>query len=228
MTADTPRFVQALALGVDTAWRRLPDEERRETVCRFAEAYALEDGDGIVSHAYSAVGLEPDVDLFFVRLAPSVEALSDGAARLLRAGVGRWASVRHAFLGRLGRSEYLRAPSRNQALLDGTRSRYLVVYPFTKTADWYLLGREARQRIMNEHIRVGNGYPQIRQLLAYSFGLDDQDFIVTYETDDLDAFGELVRELRATESRRSTLRDSPLLLGLRRPLEEILGPLAGA
>ena len=49
---------------------------------------------------------------------------------------------------------------------------------------------------MNEHMRVGRGYPSVRQALAYSFGLDDQDFIVAYETDDLAAFGDLVRELR--------------------------------
>ena len=221
MSAGQPTFVQALALGVDPAWRRLPDDERRADCSRFAGA-AADEGDAVVSHVYSSVGLEPGVDLFFLRLAPTVEVLADAAARLLGAGVGRWATVRHAFLGRIGASEYLRAPSRDQALLDGERSRYLVVYPFTKTTDWYLLGREARQGVMNEHIRVGNGYPQIRQLLAYSFGLDDQDFIVAYETDDLVAFGDLVRELRATESRRSTLRDTPLLLGVRRPIEEIV------
>jgi chlorite dismutase len=222
MTADAASFVQALALRVDPAWRRLPDDERREDCSRFAGAYAADDGDGLISHAYSCVGLEPGVDLFLVRLAPSVEVLGDAAARLLGAGVGRWAEVRHSFLGRVGPSEYLRAPSRDQALLHGPRSRYLVVYPFSKTTDWYLLGREARQGVMNEHIRIGNGYPQIRQLLAYSFGLDDQDFIVAYETDDLVAFGDLVRELRGTESRRSTLRDTPLLLGVRRSAEEIV------
>lgn len=227
MTADAPTFVQALALRVDPAWRRLPDDERREDCSLFAGVCAEAEGNGLVSHAYSSVGLEPDVDLFLVRLAPSVDVLADAASRLLGAGVGRWAAVRHAFLGRLGGSEYLRAPSRDQALLDGARSRYLVVYPFSKTTDWYLLGREARQGVMNEHIRIGNGYPQIRQLLAYSFGLDDQDFIVAYETDDLVAFGELVRELRATESRRSTLRDTPLLLGVRRSPEEIVQRLGG-
>ncbi len=227
MTADAPTFVQVLALGVDPAWRRLPDDERREDCSRFAGAYAAEEGGGLISHVYFCVGLEPGVELFLVRLAPSVEVLAEAASRLLGAGVGRWAEVRHAFLGRLGGSEYLRAPSRDRALLDGPRSRYLVVYPFSKTTDWYLLGREARQGVMNEHIRIGNGYTQVRQLLAYSFGLDDQDFIVAYETDDLVAFGELVRELRATESRRSTLRDTPLLLGVRRSAEEIVQRMGG-
>jgi chlorite dismutase len=75
---------------------------------------------------------------------------------------------------------------------------------------------------MNEHIRVGHEYPTIRQALAYSFGLDSQEFVVAYETDDLVAFGDLVRALRSTESRRSTVSDTPILLGIHRPMDEIL------
>ena len=78
---------------------------------------------------------------------------------------------------------------------------------------------------MNEHIRVGHRYPTVRQALAYSFGLDSQDFVVAYETDDLVAFGDLVRDLRGTDSRRSTVSDTPILIGIHRPLEEILGLL---
>src|SRR5207302_23310 len=83
------------------------------------------------------------------------------------------------------------------------------VYPFTKSSDWYLLGKEARQGIMNEHMRVGHEHPEVRQLLANSFGVDDMDFLVAYETDDLPAFGDLVRALRGTDSRRSTVRAPP-------------------
>jgi chlorite dismutase len=75
---------------------------------------------------------------------------------------------------------------------------------------------------MNEHMRVGHEYPMVRQALAYSFGLDSQDFVVAYETDDLAAFGDLVRALRGTESRRSTVSDVPILLGIHRPIEEIV------
>jgi len=81
---------------------------------------------------------------------------------------------------------------------------------------------------MNEHMRVGHAYPTVRQALAYSFGLDDQDFVVAYETDDLVAFGDLVRELRGTESRRSTVNDQPILLGIHRPMDEILAMLGAA
>src|SRR4029079_15616585 len=115
-----------------------------------------------------------------------------------------------------------RATSQEQSLFEGDRARYLVVYPFTKSTDWYLLSKEVRQGVMNGQMKSGHQYPQVRQLLAYSFGLDDQDFVVADETDDLPAFGALVRELRGTESRRSTVTDTPRLSAVHRPIEEIV------
>jgi len=103
-----------------------------------------------------------------------------------------------------------------------TRKPYLVIYPFVKTTDWYLMSREARQGMMNEHIRIGKQYEDITQLLLYSFGVQDQEFVVVYETDDLLRFSDLVNELRATEGRRYTLRDTPLHTAIYHPAEETL------
>ena len=215
--------MHALALGVDPAWRRLAADQRYADGCEFRVAHESAAEHGLRSYVYSSVGLEPGTDLLVWRLGPSLDALEDSASRLLNAGLGRWATVRQSFLGRIGPSQYVRKPTaQEQSLFEGERSRYLVVYPFTKATEWYLLGREARQGIMNEHMRVGHDYPVVRQLLAYSFGLDDQDFLVAYETDDLAAFGDLVRALRGTESRRSTVRDTPILAAVHRPIEEAL------
>ena len=103
------------------------------------------------------------------------------------------------------------------------RKPYLVMYPFVKTTEWYLMSREARQGMMNEHIRIGKQYPEISQLLLYSFGLQDQEFIVVYETDDLTHFSDLVYELRSSEARRYTLRDAPLCTAIYHPAEVTLG-----
>ena len=223
MSVDEQVYVQALALGLDPAWRRRSDEERHEDGRRVAEAEAAAGVEGVRSISYSSIGLEPGVDLLLWRMAPTIDALEATAAGLLRAGLGRWLNVRHSLIGRIGPSQYVRKPTdQEQSLFAGERSRYLVVYPFTKSTDWYLLSKESRQGIMNEHMRVGHEYPMVRQALAYSFGLDSQDFVVAYETDDLVAFGDLVRALRATESRRSTVNDMPILLGIRRPMDEIL------
>ena len=226
MSADEQVYVQALALGLDPAWRRRSDEERHDDGCRFGEAVVAADLDRVRSISYSSIGLEPGVDLLLWRMAPTVDALETAAAGLLRAGLGRWLSVRHSLIGRIGPSQYVRkATEQEQSLFSRERSHYLVVYPFTKSTDWYLLSKEARQGVMNEHMRVGHDYPTIRQALAYSFGLDSQDFVVAYETDDLVAFGDLVRALRSTESRRSTVSDTPILLGVHRPMDEILALL---
>ncbi|MBI5292953.1 MAG: chlorite dismutase family protein [Chloroflexi bacterium] len=103
-----------------------------------------------------------------------------------------------------------------------TRKRYLVIYPFVKTTDWYLMSRDARQGMMNEHIRLGKQYEDITQLLLYSFGVQDQEFVVVYEMDDLPRFSDLVNELRSTDGRRYTLRDTPLHAAIYHSAEETL------
>jgi chlorite dismutase len=214
------RFVHALALGIDAAWRRLPLEERCQSAAELAKAVGAESV--VTTFSYSMVGLQPGTDLLLWSLAPSLEALEERSASVLRSGMGQWMTVTESFLGIIQPSQYVKKPTpQEQSLFAGERSRYLIVYPFTKSTDWYLLAREARQGIMNEHMRVGHDFPEVRQLLAYSFGVDDMDFLVAYETDDLPKFGELVRALRGTDSRRSTIRDTPLLTGIHRPIAEI-------
>jgi chlorite dismutase len=222
-------YIQALALGVDPAWRRRSDDDRRQDGCEFAAAVTELDRLGGRTLSYSSIGLEAGVDVLLWRMAPDVDTLEASAAAVLRSGLGRWLTVRHSLIGRIGPSQYVRKPTeQEQSLFAGERSRYLVVYPFTKSTEWYLLSKEARQGVMNEHMRVGHAYPAIRQALAYSFGLDSQEFVVAYEMDDLAEFGDLVRALRSTESRRSTVADTPILLGIHRPIDEILSLLGAA
>lgn len=102
------------------------------------------------------------------------------------------------------------------------RKNYLVIYPFAKTGDWYLMSREARQGMMNEHIRIGKEFSEIKQLLLYSFGLQNQEFVVVYETDDLTQFSDLVYDLRNTEARRYTAMDTPLFTAIYHEPKETL------
>jgi chlorite dismutase len=120
-------------------------------------------------------------------------------------------------------SQYSKARSKQEIdPFSDERKPYLIIYPFSKTTEWYLMSREARQGMMNEHIRIGKGYEDISQLLLYSFGLQNQEFVVVYETDDLTRFSDLVNELRDTEARRYTLRDTPLHTAIYHPAEETL------
>ncbi len=118
-------------------------------------------------------------------------------------------------------SQYSKARSKQE--LDPfaeERLPYLIVYPFSKTTEWYLMAQESRQGMMNEHIRIGKQYTDITQLLLYSFGLQNQEFVVVYETDRLTLFSDLVKELRDTEARRYTLRDTPLHTAIYRSVDD--------
>ena len=221
------QFVHALALGLDGGWRRLPREERCATAADLAHVLAT--SSAVKTFTYSTIGIETETVLLLWSLGPSLEAIEELAAGVLRSGLGSWMQVRQSFLGVIRPSQYVKRPTeQEQSMFMGARSRYLVVYPFTKSTEWYLLAQDERQKVMNEHMKVGHAYRQVRQLLAYSFGVDDMDFLVAYETDDLEAFGDLVRELRGTESRRSTVRDTPIITAVHRPFDEIARMLGAA
>ncbi len=221
------RFVHAWLLRLDPAWRRLAADERRANIDDFCQAVERAER-RLVQHAYSTIGLRAEGDLLLWRMAERLEDIEESAADMQSSGLGRWLAPAISMVGMTRPSQYVRRPSaQEQSLFEGERSRYLVVYPFVKSTDWYLTPADERQAVMRGHMRVGHSYPEVRQLLAYSFGLDDQEFIVAYEMDDLARFQDLVRELRETESRRATVRDTPIITGIHRPMAEIAALLGG-
>jgi chlorite dismutase len=221
------RYVHAWLLSLDPAWRRLSAREREADVkalCSAADSAARR----VTQHSYSTIGLRTEGDILLWRMADTIDDLEQSAAALLSAGIGRWLTPHISLIGITRPSQYVKRPTgQEQSLFEGERSRYLIVYPFSKSVEWYLTPAEDRQKVMAGHMKVGHRYPQVRQLLAHSFGVDDQEFIVAYETDDLVAFQDLVREMRETESRRATTRDTPIITGIHRPLGDILGMLSG-
>lgn len=215
-------FVHFLIFKLDPMWRRLSEEERRQGRVEFVAAIQS-CASQVTTYSYGLVGLKAGADLLLWRISPSLEALQESVSQLLQTDLGRYLEIAHSLLGLTRPSRYVRKPDlQEQAVFSADRSRYLIIYPFTKTTDWYLLSKEARQGMMNEHIRVGKQFPSVRQALVYSFGLDDHEFIVSYETDQLEDFQSLVMSLRETEARRYTLKDTPIFVGIHRPLEEAL------
>ncbi len=218
------RFVQYLTFKTDSAWRRLSNEDRRGGREEFAKE--LERADGIKTYAYSTLGLKSNADLFLWRMSDGPDCLQDSLSRLLMTGLGRYLDLTNSLVGLIRSSTYVRRQdSQEQAIFELDRQKYLIVYPFSKTTEWYLMSKEARQGMMNEHIRIGHEFPTVRQVLVYSTGLDDQEFVVSYETEDLAAFQQLVIALRDTEARRYTLRDTPIFTCVYRPLAETLALL---
>lgn len=205
-------------------WDLSPDEQRQ--IMADLRAALTENMDAV--RVYQVYPSATDVD-FLVWTAVGLE--NDGTTREFMDCYAtavlpgrRYFEPRLTLWGYTGRSTYSRARSAQEIdPFEDDRRTYLAIYPFVKTEEWYLLSRDARQGMMNEHIRLGKQYPDIKQLLLYSFGIQDQEFVVVYETEDLPLFSELVHKLRSTDARIYTRRDTPLYTGVLQPAEEPFG-----
>ena len=219
---DAPEFVQYLFLRVDPLWRRAPLADRERGRAEFATVLC-DAATEVTWYSYSTLGLKTGTDLMLWWQASEPDVAQRLTAALLQTGLGRYCDIAHSLWGITRPSVYTkRRTTQEHALAEQTRLKYLVVYPFSKTIEWYLMSRDARQGLMNEHMRVGHEYDDVRQVLLYSTGLDDQEFVVAYETDSLERHHQLVVALRSTESRRYTLRDTPIFTAIHRPLDDVL------
>ena len=200
----------------DRFWTLTPDQRRQQAGAWLAGMK----GSAEAAHLYLTQGIETGADVLVWSTVTVPDTAGTGAFFRNRA-VAENAhrdilEPGHVLWGMTRPSEYSRAAKSAQEIdsFAPQRMPYLIMYPFTKTAEWYLLGRETRQGMMNEHIRIGKQYREITQLLLYSFGLQDQEFVVVYETDDMSLFSKLVYDLRDTEARRYTKADTPLHTGV--------------
>jgi chlorite dismutase len=216
-------FVKYTFLKVDPAWRRLEPERRAQDKREFLAACEDFAADHLLQ-SFSLVGTRGDADLMLVAEAENLDRIHEFHVVLGQSGLAKWAQTPYSFLGIRKTSEY---SDEERAVPRPFRGRYLFVYPFVKTRAWYALPAEERQRIMAEHIRIGREYPQVDNHTTYSFGLDDQEFVVAFDTDDAAAFLDLVQRLRTTEASFYTLRDTPSFTCIAASFERMVNALDG-
>ncbi len=203
-------------------WRLLPEGQKEEGIAEFGDAVDRF-RDAIMMETYSTLGLRPDTDFLLWKVCPELPPIQEMAAALNRTGLGRYLDLSHSLLALTRKSLYTREePLEATSKVDPGEGTYLFVYPFVKTRAWYALPLADRQRMMAEHIRVGHEFPDVQLHTAYSFGLDDQEFVVSFSTDHPKRFQTLVMRLREIEASAYTLRDVPIFTCIKRPLAEIL------
>src|SRR6202046_5103458 len=217
------RFVKYTFLKVDPAWRRLEDERRASDKREFVAA--CEDfGEDHLLRTFSLVGPRGDADLMLLSQAENLERIHEFHVVLQQSGVMKWSTIPYSFLAMTKPSEY---SDESRLEVRPGHSKYLFVYPFVKTRAWYQLAAEERWRIMQEHIKIGREYPSVDLNTSYSFGLDDQEFVVAFETDNPADFVDLVQRLGPSESSSYTLRDTPPFTCIPCSVERALGALDG-
>lgn len=236
MAETTPRERRQLMryafYKLDSAWRRLPAEQQREDKAAFARS--LESfGGRLLVRSYTLVGVRGDVDFLLWLVAEELETLVALQTELNRTRLGAHLTTPYSYLALSRRSLYEIPPhepgadGRAAGRVQPGDARYLFVYPFVKTREWYALSRQERQEMIEEHILVGRRHPGYRLNTTYSYGLDDQEFVVGFEGDDPAGFLDMVMALRETRSARYTLRDTPSFTCVQLALADVLDTLGG-
>jgi chlorite dismutase len=218
-------FVKFTFLKLDPAWRRRDAADRARDKSEFAAA-CNDFAEDHFLRAYSLVGTRGDTDLMIRCSAPSLESIHELHVLLNQSGLMRYADVSHSYLAMTRESVYSDEPQPLQPR-EGSERKYLIVYPMWKKREWYQLPGEERMRIMRGHIEVGRQYGSIEINTAYSFGLDDQEFVVSFNADDPGEFLDLVQELRGTESSAYTESETPIFTCISASVERALDALDG-
>src|SRR3954454_4378213 len=223
------QFVNFAFYKLDPAFRRLGDHEKIQARSEFLKTFQLP-RKGLICLTYSTVALRPDCDFLLWRIGASTDEFQAQAQQINMTRLGAYLTTPHSMLSMTKRSMYIdkldpfhTAESRTH-IIPGKR-KYLFVYPFVKTRDWYLMPLEDRQQVMDVHIRVGNKYPSVKLNTTYSFGLDDQDFVLRFDTEEPRDFLDLVMELLETQSSKYTQRDTPIFTCVQTPMENVLDQL---
>ncbi len=228
--AEGRQCVKYSFFKLDPTFRRLPEDKQAnlklelvDTVRSFHRRMLL--------RSYSLFGLRGDVDFMLWQVADKIDTFNALAAAIFSTGMGPYLQTPHSLLGMTRRSIYdiglSGADAEERVIIQPGDGKYLFVYPFVKTRAWYALPFDERQRMMSEHIRIGRKYPQFKLNTIYSFGLDDQEFVVAFEGDNSGEFLDLVMELRDTEASSYTLRDTPTFSCINMPLPETMDSLGG-
>ncbi len=222
------QFVNFTFYRARPEWRMLDTGAKERGRLEFTEA--LEEFHGeLLIHPYSLVGLRTNAEMMIWRIGYALDPIQEMTARLNSTGLGQYLEATQSFLSMTKRSMYIDKDNPEHVedrlhIVPG-KSKYLFVYPFVKTREWYTRTAEQRQEMMDEHIRIGSKYRSVKLHTTYSFGLDDQEFVVAFETDEPSDFLDLVQELRETKASMFTLRDTPMYTCRQRSLQECLEAL---
>ena len=225
------QFVHFSFYKLDPAWRRLAEAEQdasRAELTATIESF----GDRFALRPYTVAGLRPDADFMLWKVSERLEDFQELGTAVMSTALGGYLTTPYAYLSMTRRSQYVKGEGRSMhkrgRIMWNPDSRYLLIYPMVKTRAWYQLSKPARQGIMNEHIAAGHQFPTVKINTTYSFGIDDQEFVVAFETDFVGDFLDLMMTLRETEASRYTERDTPIFTCISCSVEDALRSLGGA
>ena len=220
-------FLNFSFFKVDPKWRWLNEIGKEEAAKEFSSLIEVANTKMKV-RTYSTVGLRKDTDFMLWIISDSVEKMQILTSKIYSTVFGKYIEPSMIYLSVYRQSIYSDNKITPGFMMDEQKSqrmKYVVVYPFTKLREWYLLTYEERKKMMDEHIMLGRKFPQIRLNTSYSFGIDDHDFTLAFETNDLTAFQDLIIQLRESQVSRYVVKDTPMVVCIYKNIEDIVKSL---
>ncbi|MEX0763979.1 MAG: chlorite dismutase family protein [Nitrosopumilaceae archaeon] len=223
MEEEKRQFFNFSFFKVDPKWRWMADLAKEESA---KEVESVLKTSQAKFRTYSTLGLRDDAEFLFWFASDTVEQIQDTVSKLYLTVFGKYITPTHVYLSSTRPSIYAKGSGGHGWLAGEEQKKYVIVYPFIKTREWYLLPLEKRKEMMDEHIEIGKKYPEVILNTTYSFGIHDEDFMLAFETDRLDKFQDLIMDLRETMVSTYIKVDTPMIVSVKKdiiPLIKSLG-----
>ena len=173
---------------------------------------------------YSMAGFTARADIMFWFTSNSSDRIQDLLVELQRTRLGRRLIGVESWLGVVQPAEF--AKDHQPAFVKGADpKKYMTVYPFVRTPEWYLLQPQERGKLLREHGEAGREFPDVLANTTSAFGLGDFEWLLCFEADRPERIVELIRRLRATGARRYTKLEVPFFTGIRKELSAAIDDL---
>jgi len=218
------QFVNFMFFRVNPDWRKLNAETKRVYKSEFQSIYK-EFADDFLLFAYSLVGFDSKADLMFWRVGTSLDLVQEMTAKLYRTNLGNYLETADNYLSVTKKMMFVAGGAEDRFHVNAGEKKYLFLYPCAKSKEWYMMPAEERDALVEENFMVGKKFPNIRIHLTHAFGFSEQEYIISFETDEPRDFLALAEELRQTPASRFTLRGMPVYTCRQRPLMECLDAL---
>ena len=220
--SEERQFFNFSFFKVDPKWRWMADLAKEESA---KEVENILNHSGIKFRSYSTLGLRDDAEFLLWFASDNIEQIQDVVSKIYLTVFGKYIFPTHVYLSNTRPSLYAKNSGGHGWLAGEEQKKYAIVYPFIKTREWYLLPLEKRRDMMDEHIKIGQKYPEVILNTTYSFGIHDEDFMLAFETDRLDKFQDLIMDLRETRVSAYIKVDTPMIVGIKKDIVPLIKSL---
>lgn len=218
------QFVNFMFLRVSPEWRKLAAETKNDLKGEFTRTFDSF-RDEFLLFTYSLVGFDSKADIMFWRIGESLDLIQDMTSKLYQTGLGSFLETSDNYLAITKRMMFVADSAEDRFHVNAGEKKYHFIYPCGKHKDWYEKTGEERDALIEGNFMVGKRFQNIKIHMTHAFGFSEQEYIISFETDEPKDFLALAEELRETPASKFTLRGMPVYTCRQRSLRECLDAL---